>query len=53
MWGLLFDPIPDSPNEHYENCMRESIRENYWWDLWSERVKFKHHILTQQKLSFL
>ena len=30
--GLLVDPIPNSPNKHYENCM-EDTKENYQWDL--------------------
>ena len=30
--GLLVDPIPNSQNKHYENCM-EDTEENYQWDL--------------------
>ena len=29
--------IPDSPNQHHENYIANS-KENYWWDLGSERV---------------
>ena len=34
----LGDKLINSPNKHHENCMADS-KENYWWDLGSERVK--------------
>ena len=36
--GLLVDPIPNSLNYHYKNCMADS-KENYQWDHGSERVQ--------------
>ena len=35
--GLLVDPIPNSLNYHYKNCIADS-KENYLLDLGSERV---------------
>lgn len=35
---LLIDSIPNSPNYHHMNCMVD-IKENYWWDHGSDRVK--------------
>ena len=36
---LSVDPIPNSlKRKHHRNCMAQS-KENYWWDLGSERVK--------------
>ena len=37
--GLLVDPIPNSLSKHYKNCMADS-KENYQWDLGSERVNY-------------
>lgn len=36
--GLLVDPILNSPNLHYKNCIADS-KENYYRDPVSERVK--------------
>ena len=36
--GLLIDPVPNSPNKHDDNCLADS-KENYWWDLGSQRAK--------------
>ena len=40
IWGSLVDPIPNSPNLYYKNCMADGkgSKENYKWDLGSERV---------------
>ena len=36
--GSVVDPLHNSPNSLYNNCMT-SIKENYKWDLGNERVK--------------
>ena len=36
--GLVVDPITNYPSLHHKNCT-EDRKENYWWDLGSERVK--------------
>ena len=54
IWGSLVDPIPNSPNLYYKNCKVDGkgIKENYKWDLGSERVNqsFKIQSLTKLKL---
>ena len=38
---MLVDLVPNSLNWHQESWMADS-KENYWWDLGSERVKALH-----------
>ena len=42
--GLL-DPIPNSPNYHHKNCIADS-KENYYWDVGRERVKWYYSVQT-------
>ena len=44
--GLLTDMIPNSWNSHNENHSADS-KENYQWDIWSEKVKMGDFILLQ------
>ena len=43
--GLVVDPITNYPSLHHKNCT-EDRKENYWWDLGSERVKNDERIAT-------